>query len=299
MKVFSLGSSSRLAKLVLIVGAMSLVMAAHAQKDEEMDHEMDFDFDDGDADIIPVTPEESNEDGAPDGNYDDDLIVPHHGDSSSDDDNGWMAYIEYGKKYVLRIAKYVSVKISRIILTQEHKPSQSNSEAFKYGLYEGLFKLQPRANSNCLTDGPTYLIALTHITGRIFKNHLKVSQQEEFAFEDVLQGFVNKCTLQDTLPATMMLNFLMFAIDELPDPYRDYMRKYRILIRLIDAWGMMISVTEIADAFGLLGFKTDGFVVGKLLGVLIKVAVQFKLNIITGNQSYLDRETSFSNMLAF
>lgn len=86
-------------------------------------------------------------------------------------------------------------------------------QAFKYGLFEGLFKLQPRAHSNCLTEGPTYLIAITHFTVRMFKNHLDVGAQEEFAFEDLLQGFINKCTIQDTLPSTMTLNALMYGID--------------------------------------------------------------------------------------
>lgn len=46
------------------------------------------------------------------------------------------------------------------MLTDEHKSAQSQYEAFKYGMYDGLFKMQPRANSNCLTDGGVYIYAL-------------------------------------------------------------------------------------------------------------------------------------------
>ena len=129
--------------------------------------------------------------------------MPHRsddeqGDGDEKEDEGWYAYLEYldyGKDYILRALKHVSVRINRFFLTAQHKPSASNMQAYKYGLFDGLFKLQPRAHSNCLTEGATYLTALTHFTVKMLKNHLDVSAQEEFAFEDMLQGFVSKCTL--------------------------------------------------------------------------------------------------------
>ena len=205
---------------------MALILFAtevRGEADSDMDHGIDFDFsNDKDDDMIPVTPMEQDDD-APVEEVDPDLIVPHRSDdddSQQQEDKGWYAYLDYldfGKDYLKRALKYVSVKINRFFLTAKHKPSVSNKQAFKYGLYDGLFKLQPRAHSNCLTEGPTYLVALSHFTVRMFKNHLDVGAQEEFALEDLMQGFISKCTLQDTLPATIILNFLMFAIDELPE----------------------------------------------------------------------------------
>lgn len=95
----------------------------------------------------------------------------------------------------------------------------------------------------------------------------------------------------------MTLNFLMFAIDELPDEYSKQLRSYRILIRFIDAWGLMIAGANFAGALNLTLYKSDGFTWGRMAGILVKIIIQLKLNIITGNQTYLDRE--ISDMIAF
>ena len=285
---------------------MALILFAtevRGEADSDMDHGIDFDFsNDKDDDMIPVTPMEQDDD-APVEEVDPDLIVPHNdGDDSQQEDKGWYAYLDYldfGKDYFMRALKYVSVKINRFFLTAKHKPSGSNKQAFKYGLYDGLFKLQPRAHSNCLTEGPTYLVALTHFSVRMLKNHLDVGAQEEFALEDLMQGFISKCTLQDTLPATMILNFLMFAIDELPEEYSRQMRSYRIMFRLIDIWGLMIAASDLAGGVNLLLYKTDGFILGKILGIMIKIYVQYKLSIITGNAHYLDRGTAAADIITF
>lgn len=114
---------------------------------------------------------------------------------------------------------------------------------------------------------------------------------------------MQKCTLQDTLPSTMLLNGLMFAIDEMPVEYSAQLRSYRILFRLIDAWGLMIAFTDFAYQSNVLLYKTDGFTVGKTLGIMIKIYVQLKLNLWTGNQNYLDRDvvipSSVADLIAF
>lgn len=147
--------------------------------------------------MIPVTPKEQEDDAPVDS--DADLIVPHDSEDGEQDDGSWFTYLEFaedhGKDIAYRIFKQVTVRLARFFLTAEHKPAKSNMQAFKYGFYDGAFKLQPRAHSNCLTEGPTYLKAMTHFVHRMFKNRLRVSAQEEFTFEDILQGFMNKCTL--------------------------------------------------------------------------------------------------------
>lgn len=96
----------------------------------------------------------------------------------------------------------------------------------------------------------------------------------------------------------MALNLMMFAIDELPHPYSLQMRKYRILIRLFDAWGLMMAASNLFGAMNLTMFKSDGFTYGKMFGILIKLVVQFKLRHITGSQSYLDKG-SMVELIAF
>ena len=108
---------------------------------------------------------------------------------------------------------------------------------------------------------------------------------------------MHKCTLQDTLPSTVALNLTMFAIDEMPEEYGSKFRRYRIFIRLIDAWGLMIAASNLAGVISNLLYKTDGFTVGKLVGILIKIVVQLKLNLMIGNQTYLDKGET--NMIAF
>ena len=192
---------SKLVKLILAVSSVALLSTSvHADSDSDMDHGIDFDFDkDVDQDMIPVTPKEQEDDAPVDSNSDSDLIVPHDSEDGEQDDESWFAYLEFaedhGKDIAYRIYKQVTVRLARFFLTAEHKPAKSNMQAFKYGFYDGAFKLQPRAHSNCLTEGPTYLRALTHFVLRMFKNRLQVSAQEEFTFEDILQGFMNKCTL--------------------------------------------------------------------------------------------------------
>ena len=67
------------------------------------------------------------------------------------------------KDDIRRWAWHVMVKLNRFFLTREHKSAEDRPEAFKFGVYDGLFKLQPRANSNCMTDGPTYVRTLWHL----------------------------------------------------------------------------------------------------------------------------------------
>ena len=54
----------------------------------------------------------------------------------------------------------------------------------------------------------------------------------------------------------------------------------------------MIAMANFAGALNLTLFKSDGFTWGRMAGIFLKICVQLKLNIITGNQSYLDREVS-------
>ena len=71
--------------------------------------------------------------------------------------------------------KQMWVRTNRFFLTMDHKSADSNGEAFYFGMWSGMFKLQPRAQSNCLTDGPTYFYGLYKLGNKVWNNHMKMS----------------------------------------------------------------------------------------------------------------------------
>jgi len=156
-------------------------------------------------------------------------------------------------------------------------------EAFKFGMYDGLFKLQPRATSNCFTDGPVYAKALYHFAKKFAMNRFNVTPQEQFSFEDITQGFFHKCTMQDTLPGTLILRMAMVGIDEMSSDWSNYLSRQRMLLNLIDSFGLFSNVAETAYFINVTLYKSDAFTYGKLFGKILKVVVQVKLLLMTGN----------------
>ena len=98
-----------------------------------------------------------------------------------------------------------------------------------------------------------------------------------------MQGLAHKCTLQDTLPATVILNYLIYAIDTAPSTVSPYVVKYRFLLRLLDVSGLIGALAESAYFVNVLLYKTDGFTLGKVLGKAIKLTVQLYLYVKTSN----------------
>ena len=150
-------------------------------------------------------------------------------------------------------------------------------------MYDGLFKLQPRATSNCFTDGPVYAKTLYHLAKKFAQNRFVINDQEQFSLEDIVQGFFHKCTLSDTLPATIILRMAMIGIDELPTTWSSFLSRQRMLLNLIDSFGLFSNVAETAYFINVTLYKSDAFTYGKLFGKLIKVVVQVKLLLMTGN----------------
>jgi len=208
-------------RLILALACTLLLVRTEAQTESDMDHGLDFDFSDEDnQEMIPYATSEEGGEG-------EDENLPEATDESDSDAEGWSKYLTLVKLYAVEIEKFLhrmQVRVNRFFLTREHKSADSKTEAFKFGMYDGLFKLQPRANSNCFTDGPAYATALYYFGKRFLSNHMAITAQEQFAFEDITQGFFHKCTLQDTLPATLFLNFAMIGIDELPTDVQPYFR---------------------------------------------------------------------------
>ena len=99
----------------------------------------------------------------------------------------------------------------------------------------------------------------------------------------MVQGLAHKCTIQDTLPATVILNYLIYAIDTAPETVSPYVRKYRFLLRLLDVSGLLGAIAESAYFVNVLLYKTDGFTLGKVIGKAIKLTVQMYLYLKTSN----------------
>lgn len=75
--------------------------------------------------------------------------------------------------------------------------------------------------------------------------------QEEFNFEDSSLSLLQKCNLLDTLPATLLLNFLINRIDDLPYSIRSYFDIPRLLLRLMDVNGFINSFVELGYSISL------------------------------------------------
>ena len=99
----------------------------------------------------------------------------------------------------------------------------------------------------------------------------------------MVQGLGHKCTLQDTLPGTVILNYLIYAIDVAPESVRPYVVKYRFLLRLLDVSGLIGAIAESAYFVNVLLYKTDGFTLGKVIGKAFKMTVQWYLYRKTSN----------------
>ena len=110
-----------------------------------------------------MTPKEGGEEDDAD-HYSDAPTIPDYKDE--DDEPSWEMYLDTGKFYlrqyeddILNWAHYAFVSVTRHFLYEEHKAPKNSKQAFYFGLAEGLYKLQPRASANCITDGATFIKA--------------------------------------------------------------------------------------------------------------------------------------------
>ena len=177
--------------------------------------------------------------------------------------------------------------VKQVVLTEDHKSAQSSLDAFKFGLLEGLFKYQPRANSNCLTDGAIYLHALKQLSLRFLHNHFKVSDQEQFSFEDVYISTMHKCMIQDTLQGTAVLNLGVFIINSLKPEQAQYFEQLHFLFRVVDLLGLANGAAEAFYQVNVMIYKDDAYNFGKFFGKVIKIFTQFQLINYTGSAHYL------------
>lgn len=74
----------------------------------------------------------------------------------ADNSVGWLIYLQYLEWYKHEIYVYFIDFlhwVNYIFVSLDHDSARNQKEAFRYGLQDGLFKLQRRAHSNCFTDG--------------------------------------------------------------------------------------------------------------------------------------------------
>lgn len=98
--------------------------------------------------------------------------------------------------------------------------------------------------------------------------------QEEFNFEDSSIYMGQKCQLMDTLPATVLLNFLINRIDALPAEARDFFGWPRWLFKLLDIIGLINSFVELGYVLQLTMERFSSVSNGKFVGKLLKLLVQ-------------------------
>jgi hypothetical protein len=78
----------------------------------------------------------------------------------------------------------------------------------------------------------------------------------------------------DTLPATVIANFLINRIDELPSTVRDYFGWPRFILRALDAMGFIETFVEMGYLLQLSMERTSLQHSGKFLGKVIKLLTQ-------------------------
>ncbi len=98
---------------------------------------------------------------------------------------------------------------------------------------------------------------------------------------------MHRCMVQDTVLATSLLNLGMYAIDQMPEKAGEYFWSMRMFFRIVDMIGMLNAFQEIAYSINVSIYKVDVFVLGQLLGKIIKLVTQLELIRITSTQSYL------------
>lgn len=152
-------------------------------------------------------------------------------------------------------------------------PITSAEQSFWMAFSQGLFKIQPRLTSNCLNQGKVIVEGWLKLTKKfILSSHIR--GQEEFNFEDSSTFVGQKCQLMDTLPATVIANFLINRIDELPSTVRDYFRWLRFILRALDAMGFIETFVEMGYLLQLSMERTSLQHSGKFLGKVIKLLTQ-------------------------
>ena len=161
-------------------------------------------------------------------------------------------------------------------------PMTNKWQAALYGFSQSLFKWQPRLTPDCFNEGATYFNALIRLFVKFVKSG-SLMGQEEFNFEDISVFFCQKCNLFDTLQGTILLNFLINRIDELPSQVRVYFGIPRFLLRLMDLDGFMNSIVEIGYIISLVMNRFSLVEDAKMLGKIIKLVVQFYFMDLFGN----------------
>ena len=73
----------------------------------------------------------------------------------------------------------------------------------------------------------------------------------------------------------------------MPEKTGEYFWSMRMFFRIIDMIGMFNAFQEIAYSINVSIYKVDVFVLGQLLGKIIKLVTQLELIRLTSTQSYL------------
>lgn len=107
--------------------------------------------------------------------------------------------------------------------------------------------------------------------------------------DDLFVGWYYKCSLNDTIIGTTVLNGAIYTIDAMPPSLSAYFNRARWAARWADIFGLFNAVIELGYVLNLRMYKTDAFNSGRVIAKMTKIYWQFKLYRLTQDHYMFDK----------
>ena len=140
-----------------------------------------------------------------------------------------------------------------------------------FGFMEGFFMFQPRQTSNCLTEGNTFLLTLLGLIRRMPDHHYYLEEQDEFNFEDVTTQLARKCNYADSFQGTLILNFMINRIYDLPLKWISSMMPVVFVLEVMDWSSIINSIVNMAYSLNVQLTNMDAFNSAKVFAKILKI----------------------------
>ena len=140
-----------------------------------------------------------------------------------------------------------------------------------FGFMEGFFMFQPRLYSNCFTEGNTFLLTLLGLMRRMPDHHYYLEEQDEFNFEDVTTQLARKCNYADSFQGTLILNFMINRIYDLPLKWISSMMPVVFVLEVMDWSSIINSIVNMAYSFNVQISNADAFNSSKVFAKILKI----------------------------
>jgi hypothetical protein len=133
------------------------------------------------------------------------------------------------------------------------QPIDSKMSLAAMSAADALFKIQPRASVSCYSDGIELVKGINQLFWAMFADVDNIYSQDEFNLEDVLLMFFRKCNVFDTLPATILINLQIKALDYISESIDDkfvwLIYPHYVLLYTADFAGAWTNLAESAYSF--------------------------------------------------